>query len=49
MPPKLKVQVRRLPPGLTESEFYAIVGDEWKLGAGKVDWARYAPGTISKE
>jgi regulator of nonsense transcripts 3 len=48
-PPRLKVLIRRLPPGLTETEFYAIIGAEWKTGAGKADWANYEPGKISKE
>jgi regulator of nonsense transcripts 3 len=47
--PKLKLVLRRLPPGLTKSEFEAILGDEWKLGAGKVDWLVYKKGKISKE
>jgi regulator of nonsense transcripts 3 len=47
--PKLRLIVRRLPPGLTEDEFQAALGDEWKLGSGKVDWAAYKEGKISKE
>jgi regulator of nonsense transcripts 3 len=47
--PKLRLIVRRLPPGLTEDEFQAALGDEWKVGAGKVDWAAYKEGKISKE
>ncbi|KAK4223194.1 Smg-4/UPF3 family-domain-containing protein [Podospora fimiseda] len=42
-----KVVVRRLPPGMTEEEFVTILGDEWKVGNGKVDWFSYAPGKIS--
>lgn len=47
--PKLKVVVRRLPPALTEGEFTAILGDEWKSGLGKVDWFSYEPGKDSKK
>ena len=46
---KLRLIVRRLPPGLTETEFQTALGDEWKVGAGKVDWAAYKEGKISKE
>jgi hypothetical protein len=48
-PLRLKVLIRRLPPGLTEVEFYSTVGEEWRTGAGKVDWANYEAGKISKE
>ena len=47
--PRLKLVVRRLPPGLTKTEFEGILGDEWKLGAGKVDWMLFKKGKISKE
>lgn len=47
--PRLKLVLRRLPPGLTETEFKTILGDEWKQGAGKVDWLLYKKGKISKE
>ena len=47
--PKLRLIVRRLPPGLTRDEFDAALGDEWKVGAGKVDWAAFKEGKISKE
>ncbi|KAL9074280.1 MAG: hypothetical protein Q9157_004445 [Trypethelium eluteriae] len=47
--PRLKVVVRRLPPGLTASEFEAALGDEWKLGGERVDWMDYRPGKVSKE
>lgn len=46
---KLKVVVRRLPPGLTQKEFEEALGDDWKSGASRVDWISYKPGTISKE
>jgi len=47
--PKLRLIIRRLPPGLTETEFLSALGEEWKVGAGKVDWAAYKEGRISKE
>jgi len=46
---RLKVVVRRLAPGLSEEEFTAILGDEWKVGRGKVDWFCYEPGKDSKK
>lgn len=46
---KLKLIVRRLAPGLTEAEFLSILGDEWKVGQGKVDWFEYKLGKDSKE
>lgn len=46
---KLKVVVRRLAPGLTEEEFKTILGDEWKVGNGKIDWFSYGPGKDSKK
>ena len=42
--PKLKLEVRRLPPSLTLAEFEETLGDEWKLGNGKVDWRDYRQG-----
>ena len=47
--PKLKVVIRRLAPALTETEFKSIVGPEWAVGAGKVDWFSFKPGKDSKE
>jgi regulator of nonsense transcripts 3 len=47
--PRLKLLVRRLPPGLTQEEFETALGAEWKLGAGKVSWYQYKPGKVSKE
>ena len=47
--PKLKLIVRRLAPGLTESEFISILGVDWAVGQGKVDWFLYKPGKDSKE
>ncbi|KAJ9201559.1 hypothetical protein DTO164E3_3452 [Paecilomyces variotii] len=47
--PRLKLLVRRLPPGLTQVEFQSALGEEWKLGAGKVDWFQYKEGKVSKD
>lgn len=47
--PRLKLVLRRLPPGLTKAEFETAVGPEWKTGAGKVDWFNYRKGKISNE
>jgi len=47
--PRLKLICRRLPPGLTKAEFVEALGDEWKLGAGKIDWINYRKGKISTE
>lgn len=47
--PRLKLVLRRLPPGLTKAEFENVVGDDWKVGAGKADWFKYEKGKISKE
>ncbi|KAJ6007202.1 hypothetical protein N7522_005553 [Penicillium canescens] len=47
--PRLKLLIRRLPPGLTQAELEAALGDEWKTGAGKVDWLQYKPGKVSKD
>jgi regulator of nonsense transcripts 3 len=47
--PRLKLVLRRLPPGLTKAEFETTLGDEWKVGSGKVDWLLYKAGKISKE
>ncbi|KAJ4309998.1 hypothetical protein N0V94_008664 [Neodidymelliopsis sp. IMI 364377] len=47
--PRLKLVLRRLPPGLTKAEYEVVVGDEWKAGAGKVDWFNYRKGKISKD
>lgn len=44
--PRLKLEIRRLPPGLTLSEFEEVMGDEWKLGNGKVDWREYRQGKV---
>ncbi|KAL1860773.1 hypothetical protein Plec18167_009184 [Paecilomyces lecythidis] len=47
--PRLKLVVRRLPPGLTQGEFESALGEEWKLGASKVDWFQYKEGKVSKD
>ena len=47
--PRLRIIIRRLPPGLTETEFWTALGEEWMLGNGKVDWAAYKAGKVSKE
>lgn len=46
---KLKLIVRRLAPALTEAEFLSIIGEDWEVGKGKVEWFRYQPGKDSKE
>ena len=46
---RLKIVIRRLPPGLTQIEFEEAIGAEWKAGAGKVSWESYKNGKISKE
>ena len=46
---RLKILIRRLPPGLTQSEFDEALGDDWKIGGPKVDWAIYKEGKVSKE
>lgn len=48
-PQRLKMIIRRLPPGLTQQEFETAIGDEWKVGQGKVSWALFRPGKTSKE
>ena len=48
-PSRLKVVVRRLPPDLTETEFWQALGDEWRAGNGKVDWFDFRPGKATKE
>ncbi|KPM35367.1 hypothetical protein AK830_g11201 [Neonectria ditissima] len=44
-----KLVIRRLPPGMTQTEFASILGNEWDVGKGKVDWFSYAPGKISND
>ncbi|KAK1038191.1 hypothetical protein LTS16_012180 [Friedmanniomyces endolithicus] len=43
---RLKLEIRRLPPSLTLTEFEEVLGDEWKLGKGKTDWREYRPGKL---
>lgn len=47
--PRLKLIIRRLPPGLTEPEFESALGEDWKVNGGKVDWIVYKGGKVSKE
>lgn len=47
--PRLKLLIRRLPPGMTQDELEGALGEEWKVGAGMVDWLQYKPGKVSKE
>lgn len=46
---RLKVVIRRLPPGLDQSEFEETLGEDWKYAGDRVDWAIYKPGKVSKE
>jgi len=46
---KLRLCIRRLPPGLTESEFWTALGENWKVGGGKIEWAAFKAGKISRE
>jgi hypothetical protein len=34
---------------MTQEEFVAILGDEWMVGRGKVDWFSYWPGKVSQQ
>jgi hypothetical protein len=34
---------------LTETEFWTALGQAWKVGAGKVEWAAFKDGKVSKE
>lgn len=47
--PRLRLIIRRLPPGLTEGEFWSSLGEEWQVGKAKVDWAAFKEGKISRE
>jgi regulator of nonsense transcripts 3 len=47
--PRLKVVIRRLPPGLTENEYQSCVGSEWVLGQGKVDHYVWRSGKVSAD
>lgn len=43
-----KFMIRHLPPLITEEELHAILGEEWKTGNGKVDWAEFQQGKVPK-
>lgn len=43
-----KLLIRHLPPLITEQEVQAILGEEWKTGNGRVDWAQFQQGKVSK-
>jgi regulator of nonsense transcripts 3 len=47
--PRLKVVIRRLPPGLTEEEFLTFIGEEWGTDNEKIDWASYRGGKVSRK
>jgi regulator of nonsense transcripts 3 len=47
--PRLKLIIRRLPPGLTESEYQTAIGPEWSLGQGRVDYYVWASGKTSRD
>ena len=47
--PRLKFVIRRLPSGLTASEFVSALGEEWREGGPRVDWAVFKPGKVAKE
>lgn len=34
---------------MTEAEFLAILGPEWGVGQGKVDWFDYCEGKVSTQ
>jgi regulator of nonsense transcripts 3 len=34
---------------MTETEFVSILGSEWELGKGKIDWFSFVEGKISTE
>lgn len=44
-----KLVIRRLPPGMTEQELVTILGPDWEVNRGKVDWSSYVPGKVSTE
>ncbi|UNI20255.1 hypothetical protein JDV02_006358 [Purpureocillium takamizusanense] len=44
-----KLVIRRLPPGMTMAECVAILGPDWELNKGKVDWLSYNPGKVSTD
>ncbi|KAG5971732.1 hypothetical protein E4U56_006620 [Claviceps arundinis] len=44
-----KLVIRRLPPGMTEQELVTILGPDWEVNRGKVDWFSYVPGKVSTD
>lgn len=46
---RLKIVIRRLPPGLTQPEFEETLGEDWASTGDRVGWAVYKPGKVSKE
>lgn len=48
-PSKLKVVIRRLPPGLTRDEYEQSMGPDWKTGSSNVGWMFFKAGKTSKE
>ncbi|KAG5932653.1 hypothetical protein E4U53_001233 [Claviceps sorghi] len=42
-----KLVIRRLPPGMTQQELITILGSDWEVSKGKVDWFSYVPGKVS--
>lgn len=42
-----KLVVRQLPPGMTEAEFVDILGLDWEVDKGRVDWFSYCPGKVA--
>ncbi|KAG6037669.1 hypothetical protein E4U41_004856 [Claviceps citrina] len=44
-----KVVIRRLPPGMTQQELVTILGPDWEVAKGRVDWFSYIPGKISAD
>ncbi|KAG5974562.1 hypothetical protein E4U58_002835 [Claviceps cyperi] len=44
-----KLVIRRLPPGMTEQELVTILGPDWEVNRGKVDWSSYVPGRVSTD
>ncbi|KAI1337600.1 Smg-4/UPF3 family-domain-containing protein [Xylariaceae sp. FL0016] len=44
-----KLVIRRLPPGLTEEEFWFKLGGEWKEKNGRVDWTQWCAGTVTQD
>lgn len=44
-----KVAIRRLAPGMTEDEFWSILGQDWRPGGDNVNWARFDKGKVAKD